>query len=169
MADTQATSVSFDCWPFSRHLAHRTSPALADQPYNSRLLHLSLFTPNSHLYFCKAATTMEKTLIQSRFVKRPAFGRIGQPVTVRSNFFEITEFNNTTVHHYDVSITPDTPPPVCRRLYEQLVRVYGRQDFGGARPVFDGRKNLFSPRELPFQSRTFEVCRQGRPQSSRVK
>ncbi|KAF9357352.1 Eukaryotic translation initiation factor 2C [Mortierella sp. NVP85] len=100
---------------------------------------------------------MDTPLTLTQFVKRPAFGKVGQQVSVRSNFFEITEFKNVTVHHYDVSITPQVPPPVCRRLYEQFLQVFGNADLGGARPVFDGRKNLFSPKELPFQTRTFEV------------
>ncbi|KAF9957777.1 hypothetical protein BGZ65_001879 [Modicella reniformis] len=100
---------------------------------------------------------MTSALPQTQFVKRPAFGKVGQPVVVRSNFFEIQEFKDTVVCHYDVTINPEVPLPVCRRLYEQFVSVFGDTDLGGTRPVFDGRKNLFSAKELPFQSRTFEV------------
>lgn len=62
-----------------------------------------------------------------------------------------------TVQHYDVVITPDVPPPVCRKVFEQFVARHSASDLGNARPVFDGRSNLFSATALPFESRTFEV------------
>lgn len=77
-------------------------------------------------------------------------------VNVRSNFFEVTKLP-TVVTHYDISISSDMPPPVNRRIFEQLVKSYRASDLGGVLPVFDGRRNLFSTKELPFESRTFDV------------
>jgi eukaryotic translation initiation factor 2C len=90
-------------------------------------------------------------------VKRPNPGQAGRPIQVRTNFFEVKTLPNINIHHYDVTITPDVPPPVNRRIFDQFVLLNSKSDLGDAKPVFDGKKNLFSSKELPFDSRTFEV------------
>ncbi|KAF9951047.1 eukaryotic translation initiation factor 2C, 2 [Mortierella alpina] len=100
---------------------------------------------------------MSTSLQITPFVRRPAAGKAGKPITIRSNFFEVLQLPDITVNHYDVTITPDVPPPVNRKVFTQLLETYRDSDLGGARPVFDGRKNLFSPKALPFESRTFDV------------
>ncbi|KAF9950945.1 eukaryotic translation initiation factor 2C, 2 [Mortierella alpina] len=90
-------------------------------------------------------------------VKRPKPGSLGRPVKIRANFFEITQLPNINVHHYDVTITPDVPPIVNRRIFEHMLVVHGKSDLESSRPVFDGRKNIFSPRKFPFDSRTFDI------------
>lgn len=93
----------------------------------------------------------------TEFVRRPGVGTAGKAVKIRSNFFEVTKLPTVIIHHYDVSISNDLPPPVNRRIFEQLTMSYRASDLGGAQPVFDGRKNIFSAKELPFESRTFDV------------
>ncbi|KAI9236747.1 MAG: Piwi domain-containing protein [Podila humilis] len=93
----------------------------------------------------------------TEFVRRPGVGKTGKAVNIRSNFFEVTKLPTAIIHHYDVSISNDLPPPVNRRIFEQLTESYRASDLGGAQPVFDGRKNIFSAKEFPFQSRTFDV------------
>ena len=93
----------------------------------------------------------------TEFVKRPGVGRAGRPVRIRANFFEITQLPSINVQHYDVTITPDVPPLVNRRVFQNLVQVHGASDLGGSQPVFDGRKNIFSPKAFGFDSKTFEV------------
>ncbi|KAG0099317.1 Eukaryotic translation initiation factor 2C [Podila epicladia] len=36
------------------------------------------------------------------------------------------------------------PPPVNRKIFEQMMSSYGASDLNNARPAFDGRKNIFS-------------------------
>ncbi|KAG0353510.1 hypothetical protein BGZ54_002214, partial [Gamsiella multidivaricata] len=106
----------------------------------------------------------------TEFVSRPSPGTLGKPIVIRSNFFHITRLPDVNVHHYDVTITPDVPPPVNRRIFKQLIDVHGHTDLGGSRPVFDGRKNIFAPRAFPFESRSFDIIlpedapRPGQPQ-----
>ncbi|KAF9931854.1 eukaryotic translation initiation factor 2C, 2 [Linnemannia zychae] len=97
----------------------------------------------------------------TEYVKRSSPGKSGRVVNIYSNFFEIRQLPNITVHHYDVTITPDVPPPVNRKIFEQLTTSYRESDLNGARPVYDGRKNMFSPRAFPFESRTFEIMLNG--------
>ncbi|KAI1316177.1 eukaryotic translation initiation factor 2C, 2 [Mortierella claussenii] len=95
----------------------------------------------------------------TEFVRRPDEpGRLGQPIRIKANFFEITRLPNINVYHYDVTITPDVPPLVNRRVFVHMLHVYGESDLQGTKPVFDGRKNIFAPRVFPFESRTFDVA-----------
>lgn len=93
----------------------------------------------------------------TEYVRRPAPGKVGKAVNIHSNFFEVKQLPNIMIHHYDVTVSPDVPPPVNRKIFEQLTTSYRESDLNGARPVFDGRKNIFSPKAFPFESRTFEV------------
>ncbi|KAG0338651.1 hypothetical protein BG000_003640 [Podila horticola] len=92
----------------------------------------------------------------TEYVKRPGTGTAGKRIKIRANFFEITQLPNINVTHYDVTIEPDVPPIVNRRVYEHFMTLHRVSDLGGARPVFDGRKNIFSPKVFPFESKTFE-------------
>ncbi|KAG0005891.1 Eukaryotic translation initiation factor 2C [Entomortierella chlamydospora] len=95
------------------------------------------------------------------FVKRPGQGKSGREIQVRTNFFEITQLPNITIHHYDLTVTPDVPPPVNRRIFEALMNHYRDTDLEGAQPVFDGRKSLFSPKRFSFDSRVLDVILPG--------
>ncbi|KAK3835053.1 MAG: Piwi domain-containing protein [Linnemannia gamsii] len=97
----------------------------------------------------------------TELVKRPGLGKAGKAIKVRSNFFEVKALPDINIHHYDVTITPDVPPPVNRRIFDQFVLLNSKSDLADSMPVFDGRKNLFSAKELPFESRTFEVTLPG--------
>ncbi|KAG0225036.1 eukaryotic translation initiation factor 2C, 2 [Mortierella sp. GBA43] len=93
----------------------------------------------------------------TRFIERPDVGTVGQRIRLRTNFFKINRLPDIIVHHYDVSISPEAGPKVNRPVFKALIEQHGDTDLGGARPVYDGRKNIFSPREFPFQSHTFEI------------
>ncbi|KAG0342673.1 Eukaryotic translation initiation factor 2C [Podila horticola] len=105
----------------------------------------------------------------THFVKRPGVGRAGRPVSIRSNFFPVAHLPDVAIHHYDITISSDMPPAVNRRLFDELIKAYRESDLGGANPVFDGRKNMFSSKELPFESRTFDasLCEEGTPRPNR--
>ncbi len=54
------------------------------------------------------------------------------------------------MYHYDVAIVPDKcPRRVNREIVEALVQAHADY-FGHQKPVFDGRKNLYSRRPLPI-------------------
>ncbi|KAG0048957.1 Eukaryotic translation initiation factor 2C [Gryganskiella cystojenkinii] len=93
----------------------------------------------------------------TEFVGRPGLGTQGRKVRIRANFFEISLLPNINVHHYDVTITPDVPPLVNRRVFEHFLLLHRTSDLAGALPVFDGRKNIFSPKEFKFDGKTFDI------------
>ncbi|CAI2171336.1 1168_t:CDS:2 [Funneliformis geosporum] len=90
----------------------------------------------------------------TKFVERPGLGRIGRPIKVRANFFEVTSLTDSNIHHYDVIITPEVPPTLNRRIYSEFETLYAN----GINPVFDGRRNIFAARPLPFgDTHTFDI------------
>ncbi|KAF9930836.1 Eukaryotic translation initiation factor 2C [Linnemannia zychae] len=97
------------------------------------------------------------TLRLTEYVRRSSPGTVGKPIRINSNFFEITQLPNINIYHYDVTITPDVPPIVNRRIFGRMIEVYGKSELNSTRPVFDGRKNIFSPRAFPFESKTFDI------------
>ncbi|KAJ7459186.1 argonaute-like protein [Mycena galericulata] len=93
-------------------------------------------------------------------VKRPDFGSGGQPLPIYVNSF-VTTVPSSIIHHYDVVISP-SEKTLPARMTMDLIR---RLQFDVApqiftpRCVYDGRKNCFSIRKLPFDtgSQEFDV------------
>ncbi|RIB17777.1 hypothetical protein C2G38_1401667 [Gigaspora rosea] len=72
------------------------------------------------------------------FARRPGLGSFGRATRVRTNFFEVTSLPDGNIMHYDATITPDVPPALNRRIFQELERIYGATALAGARPVYDG-------------------------------
>src|SRR4051812_49045116 len=87
---------------------------------------------------------MEEPQFQlTEFVRRPGLGREGKPMKVRANFFEVQQLPETNIIHYDVTITPDVPPQLNRRVFDRFVElnrngVNRNGALGDIRPVYDG-------------------------------
>ncbi|KAJ8321901.1 hypothetical protein KUTeg_000372 [Tegillarca granosa] len=80
---------------------------------------------------------------------RPNHGTEGKPILLRANHFQV-RIPKGVIHHYDVQITPDKcPRRVNREIIETMVTAYSQKIFQGQKPVFDGRKNLYSRDPLP--------------------
>ncbi|KAG1144877.1 hypothetical protein G6F37_004077 [Rhizopus arrhizus] len=87
----------------------------------------------------------------TELVKRPGAGKGGKPVRVRANFFEVTNIGTSNVHHYDVTIDPPSAPPaVYRKVWKCFEDSDGQGILKGIKTVYDGRKNVFSPKPLPL-------------------
>ncbi|XP_075725003.1 protein argonaute-4-like [Rhipicephalus microplus] len=112
---------------------------------------------------------IQKTL-PSHFPRRPAQGKLGRPIQLMANHFSV-EIPAGNVYHYDVEIfsennkeakIPEKRKYRCistkinRLVIEQLVKKY-RLDLSNCVPAFDGRKNLYTRRELKFRERIFAV------------
>ena len=80
---------------------------------------------------------------------RPDIGHSGRPISLRANHFQV-KIPSIELFHYDVAIIPEKcPRRVNREVVEEVVKKYSHY-FGGQKPVFDGRKNLYSKRPLPI-------------------
>ncbi|CAG8516305.1 10444_t:CDS:10 [Funneliformis caledonium] len=78
----------------------------------------------------------------------------GINIRVRTNFFEVTKLPEANIIHYDITISPDVSPILNRKVFRELER----SAFDVVRPVFDGRKNMFTAKPLPTgDSATYEI------------
>lgn len=79
--------------------------------------------------------------------RRPNYGRNGYPIPLRANHFQIT-MPRGFLHHYDITITPDKcPRKINREIIETMVQAYNKL-FSNIKPVFDGRKNMYTRDDL---------------------
>ncbi|CAB5198298.1 unnamed protein product [Rhizophagus irregularis] len=91
-----------------------------------------------------------------QIAKRPGFGNKGVPIRVRTNFFEVTKIPDMKIIHYYVTIFPKVSLRLNRKVFNHFSEDYQRV-LGGVKPVFDGKKNMFTHKSLPFQDRSFDV------------
>lgn len=88
--------------------------------------------------------------------RRPNVGTEGRPILLRANHFQIS-MPRGFLHHYDVTITPDKcPRKVNREIIETMVQSYSKI-FGNQKPVFDGRKNMYTRDDLPLGKEKAEL------------
>uniref|UniRef100_A0A8C6PS82 Argonaute RISC catalytic component 2 n=1 Tax=Nothobranchius furzeri TaxID=105023 RepID=A0A8C6PS82_NOTFU len=81
---------------------------------------------------------------------RPDFGTMGRTIKLQANFFEM-EIPKLEVYHYDIDIKPEKcPRRVNREIVEHMVQHFKAQIFGDRKPVYDGRKNLYTAMPLPI-------------------
>lgn len=81
--------------------------------------------------------------------RRPDFGVNGYHIQLRANHFQIT-MPRGFLHHYDVSIQPEKcPRKINREIIEIMVQSY-KKIFSNIKPVFDGRKNMYTRDDLPI-------------------
>ncbi|KAJ3112400.1 argonaute 1 [Phlyctochytrium bullatum] len=95
------------------------------------------------------AFEFDKSLVLSNRVRpqRPSVGTKGRAIKLFANHFRMN-LPGSDCYHYDVSITPDTAPPINRKLMELWKSMIG----GDARlACFDGRKNLYTPKRLKLE------------------
>ncbi|RGB37332.1 Piwi domain-containing protein [Rhizophagus diaphanus] len=91
-----------------------------------------------------------------QIIKRPGIGNKGVPIKVRTNFFEVTKIPKMKIIHYYVTIFPKVSLRLNRKIFNHFSEENQRV-LGGVKPVFDGRKNMFTHKSLPFQDRIFDV------------
>lgn len=85
--------------------------------------------------------------------RRPGIGNEGRKILLRANHFQM-KIPHGDIYHYDVTISPEKcPRRVNREVIDYLVGAYSRSTpkiFEGQMPVFDGRKNMYTKKQLPI-------------------
>ncbi|VEL27102.1 unnamed protein product [Protopolystoma xenopodis] len=89
---------------------------------------------------------------------RPSRGTEGRSITLRANHFEI-RMPKGFLHHYDVTITPEKcPRRVNREIIETMVNsMHYQKYFYNQKPVFDGRRNMYTRDPLPISKEKVEL------------
>ncbi|CBY20341.1 unnamed protein product [Oikopleura dioica] len=89
--------------------------------------------------------------------QRPGMGSSGKQIVLKANYFKVN-IPNTDLHHYDVDIRPDKcPRRVNREIIENMVENFRNQIFQDRRPVFDGRRNMYTAHPLPIDRQRVEL------------
>ncbi|KAG6917905.1 hypothetical protein DXG01_000514 [Tephrocybe rancida] len=107
-----------------------------------------------------AHSVMPSSHITTVGVKRPGYGSGGRPLPIFVNSFA-TSIPEGIIHHYDVISPSEKTLPA--RLNMDLIKALQTEvapRIFTPRGVYDGRKNLFCARELPFDgadSKEFDV------------
>lgn len=105
--------------------------------------------------------------------KRPGFGKAGQRIALRANFFPI-KIPDADIHHYDVTIhdgknTDKCPKSLNRKIIEEMVDTYKKVFVD--RPVYDGTKNIYTKAPLCFsgvQDFTLDIDEEGKKRSFKI-
>uniref|UniRef100_A0A8V5H764 Protein argonaute-2 n=1 Tax=Melopsittacus undulatus TaxID=13146 RepID=A0A8V5H764_MELUD len=80
---------------------------------------------------------------------------------LQANFFEM-DIPKIDIYHYELDIKPEKcPRRVNREIVEHMVQHFKTQIFGDRKPVFDGRKNLYTAMPLPIGRDKLEVTLPG--------
>uniref|UniRef100_UPI00358EBEC2 protein argonaute-1-like isoform X1 n=1 Tax=Myxine glutinosa TaxID=7769 RepID=UPI00358EBEC2 len=89
--------------------------------------------------------------------RRPSRGSVGKPIKLLANYFEV-EIPKIDVHHYELDIKPEKcPRRVNREVVDYLVNRASVQLFRDRKPVYDGRKNLYTANPLPIGREKVEL------------
>uniref|UniRef100_A0A674MFG0 Argonaute RISC catalytic component 3 n=1 Tax=Takifugu rubripes TaxID=31033 RepID=A0A674MFG0_TAKRU len=81
--------------------------------------------------------------------RRPGYGTMGKPIKLLANCFQV-EIPKIDVYLYEVDIKPDKcPRRVNREVVDSMVQHFKVTIFGDRRPVYDGKKSLYTANPLP--------------------
>ncbi|VDK38029.1 unnamed protein product [Taenia asiatica] len=89
---------------------------------------------------------------------RNSHGTEGRAINLKANHFEIT-LASEDLEHYDVAISPEKcPRRVNREIIETMVNsLHYVNYFNNQKPVFDGRRNMYTRKPLPIGNDTLEL------------
>ncbi|KAI1709334.1 piwi domain-containing protein [Ditylenchus destructor] len=95
-------------------------------------------------------------LPQFQCPKRPNHGVEGRAIVLRANHFKVT-IPGGTIHYYNVDIQPDKcPRKVNREIVNTMVESFSKI-FNNTRPVYDGKKSMYTRESLPIGRERVEV------------
>lgn len=96
--------------------------------------------------------------IQFQCPKRPNHGSEGRPIQLRANHFKVAINNiNKNIQHYAIDIQPDKcPRKVNRDIVDTMVQSFP-QYFSDVRPVYDGKKSMYTSVQLPLPGGKVEL------------
>uniref|UniRef100_A0A673I8S1 Argonaute RISC catalytic component 3a n=1 Tax=Sinocyclocheilus rhinocerous TaxID=307959 RepID=A0A673I8S1_9TELE len=81
--------------------------------------------------------------------RRPGYGTVGKPIKLLANCFQV-EIPKMDVYLYEVDIKPEKcPRRVNREVVDSMVKHFKVTIFGDRKPVYDGKKSLYTANPLP--------------------
>ncbi|CAK4212381.1 unnamed protein product [Aphanomyces euteiches] len=103
--------------------------------------------------------------VDTLFPCRPAFGSHGQPIVVWANYYQVDlKPGQGDIYHYDVVFCPHGATPTQSLPVKELcLKVLGlliaklKEEFPTSTVVSDGRRNIYTPTQLPFDNRVYVI------------
>uniref|UniRef100_A0A671KNT3 Protein argonaute-3-like n=1 Tax=Sinocyclocheilus anshuiensis TaxID=1608454 RepID=A0A671KNT3_9TELE len=93
--------------------------------------------------------------------RRPGYGTVGKPIKLLANCFQV-EIPKMDVYLYEVDIKPEKcPRRVNREVVDSMVQHFKVTIFGDRRPVYDGKKSLYTANPLPVAPVDLDVTLPG--------
>ncbi|XP_026999650.1 protein argonaute-3 isoform X3 [Tachysurus fulvidraco] len=81
--------------------------------------------------------------------RRPGYGTMGKPIKLLANCFQV-DIPKMDVYLYEVGIKPERcPRRVNREVVDSMVQHFKVTIFGDRRPVYDGKRSLYTAQPLP--------------------
>nr|XP_023835711.1 protein argonaute-3-like [Salvelinus alpinus] len=81
--------------------------------------------------------------------RRPGYGTMGKPIKLLANCFQV-DIPKIDVYLYEVDIKPEKcPRRVNREVVDSMVQHFKVTIFGDRRPVYDGKRSLYTANPLP--------------------
>lgn len=115
----------------------------------------SIFAPAPSTRLTDAqAVQLEQSL---SLPQRPSAGVVGKGINLVSNYYQVTKLPVGEIIQYDVTITPDVPRAVKRKVFNVVEADYSSSAFGGKRVAYDGQANLYSLGPLPKSEISVQV------------
>ncbi|KAJ4977626.1 hypothetical protein NE237_008406 [Protea cynaroides] len=140
-----------------RRLTLQTSASSEPQPVLHPPASKPVLHPPASSTDALTVTTTPESSKAMRFPARPGYGTRGIKCIVNANHF-LVNIADRDIHHYDVSISPEViSKGVNRAIMSQLVSLYGESYLGKYKPVYDGKKSIYTAGPLPFESKDFVV------------
>ncbi|XP_017765394.1 PREDICTED: protein argonaute-2 [Eufriesea mexicana] len=120
-------------------------PSRQQQPGPQRQKETAVVSQESKKF--KLSKALQDSYLAQIPVKKVG-GTQGRQITVEANMLRLIFPSNfaTNIVHYDVNIIPDRPKALLRSVFEQ----FKKKQCPKRNPVFDGKKNAYSAKKLPF-------------------
>lgn len=101
----------------------------------------------------------EEMIVRSKayMPRRPEYGTSGRKITLKTNFFEVTQLPSRDIYQYDVQIDPLVEMKSIAKIVVDAMYDDNKKMFDNTLPAFDGEKNIYFPKKLPFTEQTFEL------------
>lgn len=87
------------------------------------------------------------TVEENKLPRRPDYGKAGQAVMLRTNYFPV-EYPDTTIYDYDISVEPEAGKRIVKRLLQLMMTSTEFAPYATS-ASHDNMKRLVSMREIP--------------------
>ncbi|OUM67418.1 hypothetical protein PIROE2DRAFT_5168, partial [Piromyces sp. E2] len=79
-----------------------------------------------------------------QFPTRPGYGKNGKIISIKANFYPILSLPKFDIHHYEVTIEPETTSIKLQKIYQKWEEENQNTNLKNFNLIFDGKKNIYT-------------------------